>query len=113
VVDAVLGVRGEVVGMVAYFVRRIIGGIITWLLIAFLLYSWLVPSLISSLEHPCFDCRGPGLQIAIKRVTIMYAYDKPWPLNYLTWLFDPSGVKRQTFSFPGGVTMGGYMPPKP
>jgi hypothetical protein len=36
--------------------------------------------------------------------TTMYAFEKPWPINYLTWLFHPGGMKVE--GFPGG----GYDP---
>jgi hypothetical protein len=73
--------------MVAYFVRRTIGGIGTWFVACFLFYSLLIsPSL--PMELPCNECHKPSLAWW-QQIIRDNELDKPWPSNYLAWLFDP------------------------
>ena len=69
----------------------------------------------SGLEHPkstCFDCNHQAEAITLKYLTVMYAFDKPWPFNYSAWLLDLGGPTSQTFSFDGAGFFGGYASPK-
>jgi ABC-type dipeptide/oligopeptide/nickel transport system permease component len=99
--------------MAAFFVRRLVGGAVDMLIVGFLLYTLLVPPFISRLQHlDCSDCLSPQLPaIQVKSLTVMYVFDKSWPINYLTWLFDPRGTTVQTFTFAGKATIGGGYAP--
>ncbi len=95
--------------MLAYFVRRLLGGVVTWLLASFLFYSLLVSPSIPGPEAPRYVDRPftspEGIAEAqkfLRAYEARYGLDKPWPLNYLAWLFNPNGASGQTLIFPGG-----------
>jgi len=97
--------------MAGFFMRRLASGAIEMFLLGFLLYALLVPPFISSSlnTHGYADFTPLSVQANIHQrnvnlVATMYAFDKPWPINYLTWLFHPGGTKAE--AFPGG----GYDP---
>jgi hypothetical protein len=76
--------------MVAYFVRRILGGMMTWFLAAFLLYSFLI-------SHGWVLVYQS--QVEAQAYEVMFALDEPWPLNYVTWVYDPNGTTMRTYPF--------------
>jgi hypothetical protein len=99
--------------MVAYLIRRILGGIAIFFVATFFFYSLLVsPSLPPPERHLCYQlrrCYPPPQLLTGPQLYILYALDKPWPINYLAWLFDPNGASGQTFTFPGGEVMSVHM----
>jgi hypothetical protein len=107
VVDVVLGVRKEVVGMVAFCARRLIGGVATWLAATFVFYSLLVSPSIPIELQVCTDCPMQPIHVYLQSALFTYMLDKPWPANYFTWLFDPSGTTMKTVTVPGEVTWSG------
>ncbi len=87
--------------MAAFFARRLVGGLVELLLLSFLFYALLVPSFVSNWGYTSCDlgCDHDVQLHHVKVVTLMYAFDKPWPVNYATWLFHPSGTN---VTFRGG-----------
>jgi hypothetical protein len=80
--------------MAIYFVRRLLGGAITWLAAAFVIFTLLmyVPGGVASrVESGLGRHDGTG---RVLRVIRTYELDKPWPLNYLAWMFDPADTER-------------------
>jgi ABC-type dipeptide/oligopeptide/nickel transport system permease component len=74
--------------MVAYFVRRLVGGVATLVFTSLVIftslwYFFIQPSSISFAwgNRPCPCC--------VERIYRTFKLDKPWPVNYLAWLFDP------------------------
>jgi hypothetical protein len=84
--------------MVAFFVRRLIGGVAMWLVATFVFYSLLVSPSLPIDPKICNDCVRQEVRataaLEIERAIFAYSLDKPWPANYLTWLFDPNGTTR-------------------
>ena len=93
--------------MLAYFARRMIGGVVTWLLASFMLYSLLVSPAIQDKVPDCICYPDvlhgwvipPRLENSEAKVhETLYALDRPWPLNYLTWLVATEGRKGSIFT---------------
>jgi|GEM_PF-2662776 len=89
--------------MVAYFVRRVIGGI-AHLLMALFVVFYVVIELPGSKPQmmPCPHCPFPPTKEAIRFIEKNYFIDKPWPLNFVNWLFDPDEpITRQSYDLQG------------
>jgi ABC-type dipeptide/oligopeptide/nickel transport system permease component len=86
--------------MMAYFVRRMLGGAVTWLLATFLLYTFLSygPGGLRDLLEQYWlvaNYTARPIDIALpERVEDTYHLSVPWPANYGLWLYngmpDPS-----------------------
>src|SRR5690242_17995949 len=80
--------------MTTYLIRRSIEGIFVLILASFLIFSILTLSPGGPLDQIKFSSAGSGhqpmTQQDIDRLKRLYKLDKPWPLNYLVWLFDPN-----------------------
>lgn len=78
--------------MTTYLVRRGIEGVILLFLASFLIYTILTVSPGGPLDQIKFasagSSHGPISQSDIDRLKKLYKLDKPWPINYLVWLFD-------------------------
>ena len=78
--------------MVAYCVRRLVGGVATLFVLSFAVYSITMSTsleLFRGSEPPqCPVCFREWL---VREVKI----DRPWPLNYLAWLFDPTDYSEE------------------
>ncbi|MGA7733361.1 MAG: hypothetical protein WCD37_19030 [Chloroflexia bacterium] len=80
--------------MAVYFVWRLLGGAITWLAAAFVIFTLLmnVPGgVVSRVEPGLGRHDGTGRVLHVIRT---YELDKRWPLNYLAWMFDPADSER-------------------
>ena len=80
--------------MAVYFVLRLLGGAITWLAAAFVIFTLLVyvpGGVVSRVEHGVGRHDGTGRVLHVIRT---YELDKPWPFNYLAWMFDPADTER-------------------
>jgi hypothetical protein len=99
--------------MAAFFARRIVGGATTWLVATFLFYYLLISPSLPIDPKNCNECLHqvrPAAALEIERAIFTYSLNKPWPANYLTWLFDPNGTTR-TIS-PTEVIFGGWRSPQ-
>ncbi|HVF99271.1 MAG TPA: hypothetical protein VND68_05495 [Chloroflexia bacterium] len=85
--------------MLAHLLRQFTGGIVTFFLAAFVLYTAILyaptasPDIVRPTPRPDFD-----RYIASARNT--FELDKPWPLNFLAYMFDPN----ETTDVIGSVT---------
>jgi ABC-type dipeptide/oligopeptide/nickel transport system permease component len=80
--------------MAVYFVRRLLGGAITWIAAAFVLFTLLmyIPGGVASrVEHELGRHDRTGRVLHVIRT---YELDKSWPFNYLAWMFDPADTER-------------------
>jgi peptide/nickel transport system permease protein len=79
--------------MTTYLIRRAIEGFFVLVFASFLIYSILTLAPGGPLDQIKFGSGGSGRppidQDTIERLKRLYKLDKPWPLNYLYWLFDP------------------------
>lgn len=78
--------------MLAYFVRRLLGGALTFLLAVCLLYTTLLnmPPASPDSSIPHRPITAIGLRLLIKSYVDTFELDRPWPLNFAAYLFDPS-----------------------
>ncbi|HKP54587.1 MAG TPA: hypothetical protein VJ183_18270 [Chloroflexia bacterium] len=95
--------------MIAYFARRIVGGVVTLFLAGLVIYSLVVYRLGGIIDSPprfCHYCTpDPAfIQMGIEenqQLVRELAIDKPWPINYIAWLFDPSETTWAFFTWHG------------
>jgi hypothetical protein len=92
--------------MGAYFVRRVVGGAVSLVLIMFLGFTFLVEGPLRikmSLTDDATgdyavwprDCsREPFMEVICQQ----YYLDNPWPLNYVDWWLDPQTPNYELFS---------------
>lgn len=101
--------------MAAHFVRRIFGGMATWLFATFALYSLLIFPGIPRYQPIEWCCPHVGQQqfyfYAYGGETT-YALDKSWPSNYLSWMWEPQGVITNAFLLRTEPTQNGALPAK-
>jgi peptide/nickel transport system permease protein len=79
--------------MTTYLIRRAIEGLFVIILASFFIYSILTLAPGGPLDQIKFSTGGSGRppisQSVIDNLKRLYKLDKPWPINYLVWLFDP------------------------
>jgi hypothetical protein len=86
--------------MVAHFVRRLVGGVATFLGATLLIYTLLMYSpegVVGEMNRVLDRFRSnPDIYgyYGIMYVAYDYNWNKPWPENYLLWLFDPKRTER-------------------
>ena len=83
--------------MVAYFVRRLVGGFATLLASTFVLYSLLIYT--PGSLHSFWQVYQSGQFRPINASGLLYMANyfevfKPWPLSYLGWMFDPDDTEK-------------------
>jgi ABC-type dipeptide/oligopeptide/nickel transport system permease component len=87
--------------MIAYFARRLLGGVVMLFVSLLAIFSWTNygPSNISEgIRRSCIeDCYHPDGEF-YKEIEAYFHIDQPWPISYLTWLFDPNGPKHFPWS---------------
>jgi hypothetical protein len=87
-----LGVK-EVRGMVAYFVRRLVGAVLTLLVGGLVFYTGLVywPGRVYDAIYNCSHahCDGHLTDLIIEE----YEMSRSWPANYLAYLFDSADTE--------------------
>lgn len=79
--------------MTTYLIRRAITGFFVLAFASFTIYSILTIAPGGPLDQIKFASgagRNPLSEGDVERLKRLYKLDKPWPLNYLVWLFDPS-----------------------
>jgi ABC-type dipeptide/oligopeptide/nickel transport system permease component len=91
--------------MLAHYLRRILGGLLTLFLASFLFYNMFMympvpPQILDPPPPPTL------LRYYIQR----YEMQHPWPLNYANWLFDPTEPD-QSYRIRVGRTTFEYVPP--
>jgi peptide/nickel transport system permease protein len=95
--------------MTTYVIRRVLQGLVVLFLSSFMIYSILI-----------LTPGGPADQIRLLKVqaiggkpvnekliiyyTQLYGLDKPYPLNYFLWLFDPSKTSETSYDIQGNST---------
>ncbi len=100
--------------MLTYFVRRLMGGVVTFLLASFMLYSTIVPfgASVLAMDAGCMHCPRQGRTYTLLGTYAIYKLDHPWPANFFTWLYDPDGHEAQTFSLRAEPLQSGTWLPK-
>lgn len=94
--------------MLAYFIRRLAGGMVAWLQITCVLYSLLAPAYVPGKSWICQDC---NIHLLAARYETKLALEKLWPWNYLTWLVEPGGTTVRQYTSPAHVAMHGARVP--
>jgi hypothetical protein len=101
----------EIMIMVAYFARRLAGGTVTLFLAGLLIYTLVIYVLggyLTYMYEPrtrtlhvncssgCRDKEDQATWLAVTHIqeTRTFDIDKPWPLSYLAWLFNPDEVSK-------------------
>ncbi len=95
--------------MTTYIIRRLLQGIVVLFLSTFMIYSILIltpggpKDQVNQLKQQAVNGKpvNPGL---IKYYTAIYGLDKPYPLNYMLWLFDPAKTSETTYDIKGNPT---------
>ncbi|HET9495268.1 MAG TPA: hypothetical protein VFR15_13650 [Chloroflexia bacterium] len=98
--------------MLAHYLRRILGGLLTLLLASFLFYNMFMYLPVDPLRVPHWvDPPTPSiLRYYIQRYIQSYELEHPWPLNYAYWLFDPAEPD-EPYPIVIGLTRIEYVPP--
>jgi len=103
--------------MTLYIVRRSLQNIMFVMLSGLLLYTTLVMlmpgsntpatrynALKGQLQDPApVESYVVPVQIQFQELEQQYKLDKPWPLNFLTWLFDPSVTETEGYDLSGNL----------
>lgn len=95
--------------MTTYIIRRLLQGIVVLFLSSFMIYSILILTpggprdQINQLKQQSVNGK-PVNQGLIDYYTKIYGLDKPYPLNYLLWLFDPGKTTETTYDIKGKPT---------
>jgi peptide/nickel transport system permease protein len=79
--------------MPTYLLRRSIQGFMVLAAASFFIYTILTFAPGGPLDQIKFASgagRNPLTERDVERIKKLYKLDKPWPLNYVAWLFDPS-----------------------
>jgi len=94
--------------MAAYIIRRLIQGVVVLFLSTLMIYTILVvtpggPQ--DQVNQMKLEAAGgrPFNQGLIDIYTKLYGLDVPYPLSYLTWLFDPEETSERTYDLQGNV----------
>ncbi len=101
--------------MLIYFVRCLGGGVLTFLMAAWVLYTAIVPfgASVLATEPMCMHCPRQPRAYAFAGTYSIYKLDHPWPANFFTWLYDPQGHEPQTFTLRGEpLQSGSWLPAK-
>ena len=83
--------------MITYLIRRSMQGVFVVWLASFLAYTILVLAPGGPLHAINFGLGPSGVKLSSAQVCQLkraYKLDKPWPLNYVAWLFDPRDITR-------------------
>ncbi len=95
--------------MIAYFVRRIVGGVVTLFLAALVMHTFVLyapggpKEQLDQAESFAATQRydhGSELRRIYRK---LYDLDKPWPVGSLAWLFDPSDTSEVRYDLQGNV----------
>jgi hypothetical protein len=74
--------------MLGHLLRQLVGGTITFCLAAFVLYTGMIYG-----PNPSPDFVRPAPRYEVQRLIASiintFELDKPWPLNFLAYMFDP------------------------
>ncbi|HKP51042.1 MAG TPA: ABC transporter permease [Chloroflexia bacterium] len=94
--------------MATYIIRRMVQGLVVLVLSTLMIYTILIltpggpKDQIDQMRAEAGNGR-PINQNLIDIYTKLYGLDVPYPLNYLTWLFDPNDTFERTYDLQGGV----------
>src|SRR4051794_3482338 len=81
--------------MTTYIIRRLLQGVVVLFLASFMIYSILIltpggpKDQIARLKNEAVNGHPTNPKL-IEIYTKLYGLDKPYPINYLVWLFDPN-----------------------
>src|SRR5437762_8515554 len=81
--------------MTTYLIRRFIQGFIVLVASSFLIYSILIVTPGGPKDQINQILQDPSkhlTKVFVDQMFKRYKLDKPYPLNYLIWLFDPSEI---------------------
>jgi peptide/nickel transport system permease protein len=94
--------------MTTFIIRRLIQGVLVLFLSTFVIYSMLVitpggpQDQVNELR--LLQAQGKPFNKELLRIlTHWYGLDKPYPLNYLVWLFNPEETTKRTYDLQGNV----------
>jgi peptide/nickel transport system permease protein len=82
--------------MTTYLIRRSIAGFFVLAFASFFIYTILTIAPGGPLDQIKFASgagRNPLSESGVERLKRLYKLDKPWPVNYLVWLFDPEDTE--------------------
>ncbi len=93
--------------MIAYFARRIVGGVVTLFLAGLVMYLLLTHLPGGALDplrhyHHCTTCSSAALAMLNEQKQQSdraWEADRPWPINFGAWLFDPDEMTEIFFSY--------------
>ncbi len=94
--------------MIAYFVRRIVGGMVTLFFAELLIYT-LVIYIPPAREPACcihHTHQAKAQALWRREIETIIDNDQPWPLSYVAWLFDPSDKSWEVMVYEDGFLMG-------
>ncbi len=89
--------------MTTYVIRRLLQGVVVLFFSSFLIYSILILSPGGPKDQiRVMEAEGPNGRAFNKGIidiyTRLYGLDKPYPLDYFLWLFDPSKTSRPSMT---------------
>lgn len=90
--------------MLAHLLRQFVGGTVTFCLAAFVFYTGMIYG-----PNPSPEFVRPTSRYEVQRfiasITIAFELDKPWPLNFLAYMFEPGETTDVvgTETYPKGV----------
>jgi ABC-type dipeptide/oligopeptide/nickel transport system permease component len=92
--------------MMAYFARRIVGGVFTIFVLMLVIFTVITytPGGPMDMVYSVHTLQPDPTYF--ERLRAFYHADKPWPVSYLTWLFDPNGLKHVPLSQEATVVEG-------
>ena len=93
--------------MIAYFIRRVVGGIVTLFLAMFVIHTLVLyaPGGFKGFLDSIITATGPGSghgKGPVREIFSKYKLDKPWPVSYMAWLFDPGDTTDYKFQMVSG-----------
>ncbi len=93
--------------MIAYFVRRIVGGMATLFLAGLVTFTVVIYGPGGPKEYVNYilgpEFRGHMEGHLPERYMKMFNFDKPWPVSYLAWLFNPDDITYTKYEENGDV----------
>src|SRR5205823_103510 len=95
--------------MTTYVIRRVLQGVVVLFLSSFMIFSILIltpggpADTVKQLRTQRIGGKPVNPQL-IDYYTKLYGLDKPYPLNYFLWLFDPSKSTDTTYDIQGNST---------
>src|SRR5262245_6111856 len=94
--------------MTTFVIRRLIQGVVVLFLATFMIYSILILTpggprdQVNQLRFQATAGKPINPRL-IDYYTKLYGLDKPYPINYLVWLFNPNDTMKRVYDIEGNV----------